>query len=384
VDGPNGKRLLTEAVAEHRWNIDLAKTIDKLPFAGDKTDNGLSIESVSPFSYRTAIEAGKVPMLIRVGWYDGATVEGALGRFNTFSNTQKLIIGAFSHAGSYDTDPFQPKNAKADPDSTQQMEEVIRFFDCYLKDPTPLPTDPLCSSEKSITYFTMGARRWQSVSQWPLPNTEMRRLYLAPEHMLTSVPNAASGVADLYQVDFSASTGKANRWATQMGGAKVVYNNRIAQDAKLLTYTSTSLASDVEVTGQSVVSIRMMSSQPDGAVHAYLEDVAPDGKVTYLTEGVQRLALRATNQDSPYWQMPPFHRLRRSDYAPMPVGKFTEVSFTMFPVSVLVRAGHRLRLAIAGADADYYQRIPATGEQSFTVATSGDMPSFLDVPIMLQ
>ena len=38
-----------------------------------------------------------------------------------------------------------------------------------------------------------------------------------------------------------------------------------------------------------MVSLQLSSTKPDGALHVYLEDVAPDGRVTYLTEGVLRL-----------------------------------------------------------------------------------------------
>ncbi|HWO34771.1 MAG TPA: CocE/NonD family hydrolase C-terminal non-catalytic domain-containing protein, partial [Candidatus Acidoferrum sp.] len=73
-----------------------------------------------------------------------------------------------------------------------------------------------------------------------------------------------------------------NRWATGFGGGDVVYPDRANEDRKLLAYTSVPLDSDLEITGSPVLTVQMSSTTSDGAIHAYLEDVAPEGRVTYL------------------------------------------------------------------------------------------------------
>ena len=52
------------------------------------------------------------------------------------------------------------------------------------------------------------------------------------------------------------------------------------------------MQADVEVTGNPIVTLYVSSSTPDAAFHVYLEDVTPDGTVTYITEGM----LRAINR----------------------------------------------------------------------------------------
>jgi predicted acyl esterase len=54
------------------------------------------------------------------------------------------------------------------------------------------------------------------------------------------------------------------------------------------------LAGDLHVAGFPVISLRLATSGSDGAIYAYLQDVAPDGTVTYLTEGCLRFLHRAT------------------------------------------------------------------------------------------
>ena len=115
-----------------------------------------------------------------------------------------------------------------------------------------------------------------------------QRWYLASDGGLTVAPPTAAS-KDTYTVDNTASTGDATRWQTNLTGGDVYYPDRAGEDAKLLTYTSEPLKAAVRVTGAPVVSLHVSSSLADGALHIYLEDVAPDGRVTYLTEGVLRL-----------------------------------------------------------------------------------------------
>ena len=49
--------------------------------------------------------------------------------------------------------------------------------------------------------------------------------------------------------------------------------------------------------------------------------------------------------------------------------------FELMPVSVIGRAGHRLRIAIAGADADTFRRIPEEGAPIIMVYRSAARPS---------
>ena len=42
-------------------------------------------------------------------------------------------------------------------------------------------------------------------------------------------------------------------------------------------------------------------------------------------------------------------------------GKVAEISFDLWATSVLIRAGHRIRVAVAGADADTFLRYPRDG-----------------------
>ena len=73
------------------------------------------------------------------------------------------------------------------------------------------------------------------------------------------------------------------------------------------------MQADVEITGNPIVTLYVSSTTPDAAFHVYLEDVAPDGTVTYITEGMLRAINRkVSNEEPPYVQFGPYHSLERA------------------------------------------------------------------------
>ena len=78
----------------------------------------------------------------------------------------------------------------------------------------------------------------------------------------------------------------------------------------------------------------------------------------------------------------PYHSFKRKDGSPLVPGETAEITFELMPVSVIVRAGHRLRIAIAGADADTFRRIPEEGAPIIMVYRSAAHPSHVALPII--
>jgi predicted acyl esterase len=63
------------------------------------------------------------------------------------------------------------------------------------------------------------------------------------------------------------------------------------------------------------------------------------------------------------------------------LGEVVTVRFALFPTSLVLRRGHRLRPALAGADAGLFARYPAAGPVAWTVHRERDRASFLEVPV---
>ena len=59
-----------------------------------------------------------------------------------------------------------------------------------------------------------------------------------------------------------------------------------------------------------------------------------------------------------------------------------EIAFDLFPISVLLKKGQRIRLAIAGADKDTFASIPGCEKPEITVERNSVYASYLDLPII--
>jgi hypothetical protein len=238
-DDQDGKQLVAILAQRHNaYPIDL---LSQSEFRDDPMSlrNGSSIvfAELSAIGHRREIEASNVAMQVWCGWMDATVCEGALSRYLTFKNPQQLIIGAFSHDLTFDTDPFYAAEIRSPPDPKveEQYRVMADFFDRTLRSDRPEPIGP------GIRYYTMGEQQWHETKLWPPPGFESRtRLYLGEGHALTpELPNVANA-SDRYTVNFAATTRKANRWSAELNH-NILYSGRAAEDSKLLVYTGTPL-----------------------------------------------------------------------------------------------------------------------------------------------
>jgi len=378
VDADTDGSLLAAAVREHAANVRVADAARAIEFRDDAFGSGPTnvAELSSPAYHLDQLAASGAAYFTRVGWLDAATVNGALSRYNSLPNTQRVVIGALSHGGGHDVDPFDPVDKGPDPTREEQFANLIEFFDGYLKDGG---SGGLTSQ---ITYTTLGTDDWHTTAVWPPEGFDDSTYYFTAGGGLSTTPPAAAG-ADRYPVDFTATTGRHTRWHTNLGGGDVVYGDRAAADAKLLTYTSEPMPGDVEITGHPLVTLFVRSTATDGAFFAYLEDLAPDGRVTYVTEGQLRaISRRVASGDPPYHLYGPYRTFKRADAEELVPGETAELTFDLWATSVLIRQGHRIRVAIAGADDGNFKRYPTDGsEPVITVECSPSYPSHIVLPM---
>jgi putative CocE/NonD family hydrolase len=173
-----------------------------------------------------------------------------------------------------------------------------------------------------LHYYTLNEGTWRTTARFPVAGTRTRRLYFAAGHAL-AWHLAAEPSSDLLRLDPAAGSGALNRWNTNLTGDSVVYPDRAAVDRKLLSYTSAPLRRPARVTGLGRVTLTVtgLPGATHGTLHAYLEDVQPDGRVVYITEGELSLTDRAA---APKRDTPPWRKLRTprsyasTDAAPFP------------------------------------------------------------------
>ncbi len=379
VDGDDDGKLLAGAVADHQKNPPLYETIDtSIVYRDDvvKQFGGATNDMSGTYRYREQIERSGVPIFGWASWLDAGTSQGVLNRFMNWRNPQIAVIGPWSHGGGHHTSPYFPADKRTDPPTGAQQEQAACFFGQYLRG------QATGMGEKALIYYTLGEDRWKKTSVWPVPGTAPQRFYLGANGQLDRT-RPSSQADDRYQVDFDVTTGTKNRWYTQLGGFDVVYDERSAQDRRMLAYTSAPLSQDLEVTGQVVVTLEVTSTATDGNFFVYLEDVSPEGTSTYVTEGMLRaLHRKLSTETPPYRTTYPYRSYQRKDGQRLVPGQPATLTFQLIPTSVLFKAGHRIRVAIAGADKDTFQRLPAEGDVTITVSRGGPTGSFIELPVV--
>ncbi|KAF2171869.1 hypothetical protein M409DRAFT_18101 [Zasmidium cellare ATCC 36951] len=329
--------------------------------------------------YFESSAASQIPGVIRQGkpvqwwasWTDGNTADEGISRFlSTPDIPSVIIITANNHGGLELVDPFSPGQTDPTPSVVHQTQDQIRFAEEILNGRSP---------PRSIKYYVLGSGIFRESTTWPPVDAENSCFWLSEINQLV-LDHPVAGV-DSYLVDSTATAGTQSRWNQSVNTS---YGDRRLQDEKLLCYETAPMDSDVEIVGWPTLMLQMSAQTEDPVVFAYLEDVSPRGKVTYITEGIIRLIHRkiAPADALPFVQGPFPHTFCREDAMPVVPGSEMTVSLRLFATAALIRKRHRLRLAIAGADVDTFRpTVSASKEERFDIRRGGPDASKLCIPL---
>lgn len=377
VDADRDGALLAAAVAGHD-TPDVEQAVRGLEYRDSRyADTGWTMADSQPYARQAEIEGSGVPMFVIAGWLDAATADGALARYGRFTNRQTLTIAPFSHGGDHDTDPFVAIDRPPLWPYDEHYGAVEAFFAHYLKETGEAP-------EPGIRYYVMNGGGWRQTDVWPPRQRNRRQFYLAASNRLQS-PSPEGGGSQSLSVDFDASTGEHTRWHTQLGGPDVIYGDRRDQHGKVLRFSSAPLEEDMLVVGNVQLSLYLSASVADPNLHLYLESVAPDGRVTYVTEG----ALRARHHpvvaaNIPYRVDGAGRSYLRGDASPLVPGKVHKIDLSLYATAVRLAAGHRLQIALAGADAGAFESRNREEAPVLSLHYGPDYPSSVSVPVLAQ
>jgi hypothetical protein len=369
VDGPDGRELLDQAQAEHLDNVDIYKAATQVEFRDDVSEAaGVPIDAFSPH----AMPDAEAPLLVLGGWFDGAYADALLKRFVQSRAPQRAILGAWNHAGTEDTDPFNELEAEPDPSFDAQLLEILRFFDYHLKGRGHQPREEL-------VYKVMGTDLWLASGTWPPEGTTQLRLGLGADGGLGESVDGPGKTELNPNMDFRTG-GK--RWFTQLSRSDVYIKPKAWEQQGVLAFTGEPLKGDLIIAGSPVISLTMQSSLAGAALHAYLVAVSPDGAHIILSEGLLRTLHRKEDAQSPAQSLgAPRRSYSRADAEPLLPGMPGRVAFGLTSTAVRVPAGHRLKLVLAGAGASQFARCPERGTPEFTFFT-GPGKAFVEIPVL--
>jgi putative CocE/NonD family hydrolase len=372
-------KLLKKAIKDHFDNTYVFENEDVVMYRNDPLVKQVddTADDVSVCMKKEKIIKSKTPLFCLGGWYDGATCDNIINRFMTYTNPMRAVIGDWDHGLNRRANPYFYRQYDVIPDKEVQLEGWMDFFDkCRLEKEG--------FSERSLYYYTMGEEKWKKTETWPPNGQTMHRWYFNENHSLKKTPPELKLGEDKYKVDFEVTSGKGNRWHTHYA-QKMYYAKREKVDEKLLVYDSAPLEKDMEITGHPIITLYLSSTHEDGAIIAYLEDIDEERKVYNITEGELRFIHRKiSEEDPPYKIMVPYHSFKREDSQIMVPGEVTEIKFGFLPTSVLIKKGHKIRIAICGADKQTFSRYPSEGNPTIKILRNKNNSSYIDLPVILK
>ncbi|HVR28575.1 MAG TPA: CocE/NonD family hydrolase, partial [Thermoanaerobaculia bacterium] len=162
------------------------------------------------------------------------------------------------------------------------------------------------------------------------------------------------------------------------------FDERTSEDVKALTYTSPPLAESLTIVGYPVAHLFVTSTHPDGDVFVYLEEIDAAGAAHYVTEGALRASYRAV-ADPPFENFGlPFRPAVSESLADLPQGEPTELVLDLEGTAIVIDAGHRIRVTVAGADRANYELHPdprGRDAPTLSIWRGGEHASYLELPV---
>ena len=333
VQGDESKTLLRQAAEEHLASTNLLELMTGMPYR-----DSYSTMVMSRFWYEVSLGAvadqarrAGVPLYVQGGWLDDFRTQGLVTMANLPGT--RVVIGPWRHC----------RNEGFDLQSEQ-----LRFFDHHLKG-----IDTGIATDAPIHYFTMhGAKdgAWKSTATWPLPAAQATPVFLDGGKLSARAGKGATVFTVTYDTPCPAEpVGAFSISCHPVGGVSFIQGP---------------LKADTEITGHAIADLWITSSAPDANLFVFLEDVAPDGTVTVVTDGRQKASLRKLNP-APWPVLGlPWHRSWKEDAADLKPGEPAQVTFDLLAASYVFKVGHRIQITVAGSD--YRER----AQRRFTPAPS--------------
>jgi len=179
---------------------------------------------------------------------------------------------------------------------------------------------------------------------------------------------------------FTGNTGAGGLW-----GATPAYDWAQNPRGTALSYLTPPLRSNAVVIGAGAVQLWIRASAPSVDLQVTVSEVRPDGKETFVQDGWLRASERKLDPRLSTL-LDPVPTFRRADVAPLPRGRFTEVTIPLYYEGHAYRKGSRIRLVIAAPGGDQpvwaFAQTAPRGQARVVLAHSAAMASRLILPLV--
>ncbi len=229
----------------------------------------------------------------------------------------------------------------------------------------------------------------RSFSRFPIPGTRARSWYLNRGGALTA-SRATRGQSDTFVWNPRArpATSFIGGNDTAPGGlwtATPRYRWRPSPPGTAAAYLSPPLTANTVVIGGGAVQLWVKASAPSVDLQATVSEVRPDGEETFVQNGWLRASARKLDP-AKSTLLEPVPSLRRADAAPLPEGRYTELTVPLYYEGHAYRRGSRLRLTIQAPGGDQpawaFADTSPRGTARVSIAHSARFASRLLLPVV--
>ena len=228
-----------------------------------------------------------------------------------------------------------------------------------------------------------------SFSRFPIPGTQARSWYLSSDGALTTgKAKAASADEFTWKPKARPATNFTGADDGEPGGlwnATPAYRWEVNPGGTAASYVSAPLTANTVVIGGGAVQLWIKASTPSVDLQATISEVRPDGKETFVQNGWVRASERKLDA-AQSTLLAPVLSLRKADVAPLPKGRYTEVTVPLYYEGHAYRKGSRIRVTIAAPGGDQpvwaFAELNPHGTAQVSIAHSATFPSRLVLPVV--
>ena len=336
----------------------------------DRSDLGLPPVASGWIGAHDLLNAAAVPTYIVTGWWDLTFPAFLIDAFNRLTVPKKLIVGPWNHGQA------------GDPEALRWLDHWLKDIDNGVTDEPPVhyaTSEPSAPRPGAPRRASPSPKRSRAPSTSPPPpprpsipsTTEPSppRRPPPPSRSTTQLTTTYRSVSSLATPSTPTTSTSPRRTSSRAASA--------ASPSPALRCPTTSRSSAAPA-----LELQLATTSDRGAIVATLEQVSADGGVAYLSEGFLNFEHRRTadpplGHDGPVW-----HSWSKADLMPVTPGAPMNLSFELYPIGCKIRAGDRIRLTLAAADANNLI-VPTIGDDAtLTLTLGGERPANLQLPII--
>ncbi|MEV6274391.1 CocE/NonD family hydrolase [Nocardia sp. NPDC051832] len=321
-------------------------------------------------SRRARIEDISAATWIHGGWHDvfDRSPTRLFGRLALSSGAKQVVVDDGFH--------INPGSGFGALDNPQRLDQLqCAFFDHWIKG-----IDNGIEDYGPVTVRQLGTGAWVSRQQFPHPDARVHRWYLSAEATGTASHAAADGTLG----------GEINARATRLAlprrrlplpsqsgslmlmgvttllGDSWTSDDRAAQGPAVV-FTSAPMTADTLLSGAMNLHLRVVATGADAFWAVTVCDVAPSGAAAVLTRGALLSSRRALDEDISLYidgeLIAAEHPLTADSVCAVEPGVPHELDIDINATEAVLRAGHRLRVAVTRTSWPRHFLTPAVGRK---------------------